>query len=73
MNLAIIAPKTDINSWVKQFNSISKDINIFIWPDIPNYDIIVKLLFYNFHVDYENFKPLGKILFPCYDVGKCYT
>ena len=40
MNLAIIAPKTDINSWVKQFNSISKDINIFIWPDIPNYDII---------------------------------
>ena len=40
MNLAIIAPKTDINSWVKQFNSISKDINIYIWPDIPNYDII---------------------------------
>ena len=40
MNLAIIAPKTDINSWIKQFNSISKDINIFIWPDIPNYDII---------------------------------
>ena len=40
MNLAIIAPKTDINSWVKQFSSISKDINIFIWPEIPNYDII---------------------------------
>ena len=40
MNLAIIAPKIDINSWVKQFNIISKDINIYIWPDIPNYDII---------------------------------
>ena len=40
MNLAIIAPKIDINSWIKQFNIISKDINIYIWPDIPNYDII---------------------------------
>lgn len=40
MNLAIIAPKVDINSWVKHFEIISEDINIFIWPDIPNYDII---------------------------------
>ena len=40
MNLAIIAPKTDVNSWVNQFDSISKDVNVFIWPDIPNYNII---------------------------------
>ena len=40
MNIAIVAPKTDTDSWEKQFNTFSKDINLHIWPDIKDYDII---------------------------------
>ena len=40
MNIAIVAPKTDTDSWEKQFNAFSKDINLHIWPDIKDYDII---------------------------------
>tara|TARA_B100002051_G_scaffold268279_1_gene297939 strand:+ start:306 stop:1229 length:924 start_codon:yes stop_codon:yes gene_type:complete len=40
MNIAIVAPNTDTNSWVKQFNSFSKGTNVYIWPNIKDYDII---------------------------------
>ena len=40
MNIAIVAPKTDTDSWEKQFNTFSIDINLHIWPDIKDYDII---------------------------------
>ena len=41
MNIAIVAPKTDTDSWEKQFNTFSKDINLHIWPDIKDYDCLL--------------------------------
>ncbi len=40
MNIAIVAPNTNVKLWEKQFNLFSSNINISIWPNIDNYDDI---------------------------------
>jgi len=40
MNVAIIAPNTDVKSWEKQFNLNSSNVKLYIWPNIDNYDDI---------------------------------
>ena len=40
MNIAIVAPNTNVKSWEKQFNLNSSSVNISIWPNIDNYDDI---------------------------------
>ena len=40
MNIAIVAPNTNVKSWEKQFNLNSSTVNISIWPNIDNYDDI---------------------------------
>ena len=60
MNIAIVAPKTDTDSWEKQFNTFSKDINLHIWPDIKDYDIIDRLKSNN-TFQFANFVDVSKI------------
>ncbi len=38
MNIAIIAPKTDTESWVNEFNKSDIDLSIQIWPEITDYE-----------------------------------
>ena len=40
MNVAIIAPNTNVKSWVNQFKLNSNKVNISIWPNIKKYDDI---------------------------------
>ena len=36
MNIAIIAPKVNLESWINVFSKYSQDINLHIWPDIKD-------------------------------------
>ena len=36
MNIAIIAPKVKLESWINVFSKYSQDINLHIWPDIED-------------------------------------